>query len=58
MQTDSFVLRHLGPKQKEVQEMLETVGVSSMDELIFNNSESTTKVLASMPWTSREPIGS
>jgi len=36
MQTDSFVLRHLGPDNKEVGEMLETIGVKSLSELIFN----------------------
>ncbi|MCP4884704.1 MAG: aminomethyl-transferring glycine dehydrogenase [Flavobacteriales bacterium] len=36
MRTDSFVLRHLGPGQNEVSEMLDTIGVSSLDELIYN----------------------
>ncbi|MGI9531696.1 aminomethyl-transferring glycine dehydrogenase [Lutimonas sp.] len=36
MRTDSFVLRHLGPSQHEVSEMLDTIGVSSLDELIYN----------------------
>ena len=36
MRTDSFVLRHLGPGQSEVSEMLDTIGVSSIDELIYN----------------------
>ncbi len=36
MRTDSFVLRHLGPGQNEVSEMLDTIGVNSLDELIFN----------------------
>lgn len=36
MRTDSFVLRHLGPNQNEVNEMLKTIGVSSLDELIYN----------------------
>jgi len=36
MRTDSFVLRHLGPGQNEVSEMLETIGVNSLDELIYN----------------------
>jgi glycine dehydrogenase len=31
---DSFVNRHLGPRTGEIKEMLEFVGVSSMDELI------------------------
>ena len=36
MQTDSFVLRHLGPGNREVVEMLETIGLGSLDELIYN----------------------
>ncbi len=36
MRTDSFVLRHLGPGQNEVSEMLDTIGVNSLDELIHN----------------------
>lgn len=36
MKTDSFVLRHVGPQQKEVAEMIKTIGVSSIDELIYN----------------------
>ncbi len=34
MYHDSFVNRHLGPRAGEIKEMLEFVGVSSMDELI------------------------
>jgi len=34
MRTDSFDLRHLGPREKEVTKMLETIGVSSIAELI------------------------
>jgi len=34
MKTDSFVLRHIGPSEKEVNEMVKTIGVSSVDELI------------------------
>ncbi len=36
MQTDSFVLRHLGPRKNEVQDMLKTIGLNSLDELIYN----------------------
>ena len=36
MQTDSFVLRHLGAGEKQVQEMLKTIGVKSLDDLIYN----------------------
>ncbi len=34
MQTDSFSLRHIGPKQEEINKMIETIGVQSLDELI------------------------
>ncbi|WP_372745632.1 aminomethyl-transferring glycine dehydrogenase [Lutibacter sp.] len=34
MKTDSFVLRHLGPRKNEVNEMIKTIGVSSIEELI------------------------
>ncbi len=34
MQTDSFVFRHLGPRKNEVTEMLTSIGVNSLDELI------------------------
>jgi glycine dehydrogenase len=34
MKTDSFVLRHVGPSQNEVQEMLNTLGIDSMNELV------------------------
>lgn len=36
MRTDSFVVRHLGPRANQVQEMLKTIGVKSLDELIYN----------------------
>lgn len=31
---DSFQLRHIGPRREEINNMLETIGVSSIDELI------------------------
>ncbi|HAV40443.1 MAG TPA: glycine dehydrogenase (aminomethyl-transferring), partial [Aquificaceae bacterium] len=34
MRTDSFVLRHIGPRENEVKEMVATIGVQSLDELI------------------------
>lgn len=36
MQTDSFVLRHIGPSEDQVQEMLKTIGVKSLKKLINN----------------------
>ena len=35
MQTDSFVLRHIGPDETQIKEMLKTIGIKSLDELIF-----------------------
>ena len=34
MQTDSFVLRHIGPNEEQTKEMLKTIGVQSVSELI------------------------
>ncbi|PKP28726.1 MAG: glycine dehydrogenase (aminomethyl-transferring) [Bacteroidetes bacterium HGW-Bacteroidetes-18] len=34
MRTDSFVLRHIGPRENEVKEMVATIGVESLGELI------------------------
>jgi len=34
MKTDSFAYRHLGPRIKDVKEMLEKIGYASLDELI------------------------
>ncbi len=34
MPYDSFVTRHIGPRENDIREMLNAVGVSSMDELI------------------------
>ncbi|MEN8187710.1 MAG: aminomethyl-transferring glycine dehydrogenase [Bacteroidota bacterium] len=35
MQTDSFVLRHIGPDEGQIKEMLKTIGVKSLDEMIY-----------------------
>ncbi len=35
MNTDSFALRHIGPRPGDLQEMLKTVGAETMDQLIF-----------------------
>jgi glycine dehydrogenase len=36
MKTDSFALRHLGPRENEVNEMLAAIGVDSLDQLVDN----------------------
>jgi glycine dehydrogenase len=33
MKTDSFALRHLGPRDQDLPKMLETIGVESLDQL-------------------------
>ncbi len=35
MQTDSFIERHIGPRENDVQEMLKSIGVSSLEQLII-----------------------
>ncbi len=35
MRTDSFALRHIGPDEIELQDMLSTVGVPTLDRLIY-----------------------
>ena len=34
MAIDKFVSRHIGPRENDIQEMLEVIGVKSLDELI------------------------
>ncbi len=35
MNTDSFALRHIGPRENDLPEMLKTIGVSSINQLIY-----------------------
>ncbi len=35
MRTDAFALRHIGPRENEIQHMLKTVGVESIDQLLY-----------------------
>ncbi|WP_367757140.1 aminomethyl-transferring glycine dehydrogenase [Flavobacterium sp. WC2430] len=35
MKTDSFALRHLGPRENDLPKMLETIGVETLDQLIL-----------------------
>ena len=35
MNTESFELRHIGPRQKDYETMLKTIGVESFDQLIY-----------------------
>ncbi|OYQ31870.1 glycine dehydrogenase (aminomethyl-transferring) [Flavobacterium cyanobacteriorum] len=35
MKTDAFALRHIGPREHDIQHMLKTIGVESMEQLIY-----------------------
>ncbi len=35
MKTDAFALRHIGPRENDIQQMLKTIGVESIDQLIY-----------------------
>ena len=35
MKTDAFALRHIGPRESDLQHMFKTVGVESLDQLIY-----------------------
>jgi glycine dehydrogenase len=35
MKTDAFALRHIGPRDTDLQHMFNTIGVSNLDQLIF-----------------------
>jgi len=35
MKTDSFALRHIGPRENDVKHMLKTIGAESMEQLIY-----------------------
>lgn len=35
MRTDAFALRHIGPREEDLQHMFKTIGVESMDQLIY-----------------------
>ena len=35
MKTDAFALRHIGPRENDLPKMLKTIGVDSIDQLIY-----------------------
>lgn len=35
MKTDAFALRHIGPEESDLQQMLKTIGVESIEQLIY-----------------------
>ena len=34
MKTDAFALRHIGPRESDLQHMFKTIGVENLDQLI------------------------
>ena len=35
MRTDAFALRHLGPRENDLQHMFKTIGVENLEQLIY-----------------------
>ena len=35
MRTDAFALRHIGPRENDLQHMLKTIGVDSIERLVY-----------------------
>ena len=35
MRTDAFALRHIGPRENDLKTMFTTIGVDSLDQLIY-----------------------
>ena len=35
MRTDAFALRHIGPSENDLQHMFKTIGVDSLEQLIY-----------------------
>jgi glycine dehydrogenase len=54
MYSDKFISRHIGPRETDIESMLSTVGVSSVDELIEQTIPS--DILASEPLKLSEPM--
>src|SRR5690606_12288436 len=48
MRTDSFALRHIGPDESELKDMLSTVGVTSLDQLIYETIPDDTRLKSTL----------
>ena len=44
MKTDSFALRHIGPREKDLQHMLRTIGVESIEQLLYETLPDTIRL--------------
>jgi len=44
MKTDSFALRHIGPREKDLQHILKTIGVESIEQLLYETLPDTIRL--------------
>ena len=44
MDTNSFLLRHIGPNKEDIQGMLDTIGLNSINELIEQTIPSSIRI--------------
>ena len=44
MKTDSFALRHIGPRENDLQHMLKTIGVESIEQLLYETFPDTIRL--------------
>jgi glycine dehydrogenase len=51
MKTDSFALRHLGPRDHDLPKMLETIGVETLDQLINETIPSDIRLKKPLDWS-------
>jgi len=48
MKTDSFALRHIGPRENDLQHMLKTIGVESIEQLLYETFPDTIRLKKSL----------
>ena len=48
MKTDSFALRHIGPRENDLQHMLKTIGVESIEQLLYETLPDTIRLKKSL----------
>ncbi|MFV5698815.1 aminomethyl-transferring glycine dehydrogenase [Flavobacterium sp. ZT3R17] len=48
MKTDAFALRHIGPRENDLQHMLKTIGAETLDQLIFETIPSDIRLKADL----------
>jgi glycine dehydrogenase len=51
MKTDSFALRHLGPRENDLPNMLETIGVETLDQLIYETIPTDIRLKNPLNWS-------